>query len=76
MALFLGVLMILTIPKYNVAPSVLNNNDGSFTATTGLIVSGVTSEQIATIMTEQWPETLVWQDVSPGYNYLIHSVKC
>lgn len=55
----------------------LRNEDDSITATFSVKVEGgATTEQLGAIMTEQWPGTLVWNEIDPGYNFLIDEVSC
>ncbi|KAK0184148.1 hypothetical protein F5146DRAFT_1006834 [Armillaria mellea] len=57
-------------------PSVTSNDgDGTYTAVTALTATGLTSDQIATIIEGQWPETWVWGDSNPGYWYM-NSMAC
>ncbi|KAF8916486.1 hypothetical protein CPB85DRAFT_286347 [Mucidula mucida] len=62
--------------SYSVGPSVSDNGDGTLTAVAGLSSSTLTSDEITTIITEQWPNTWVWSNAAVDYNYLIESASC
>ncbi|KAK0207448.1 hypothetical protein IW262DRAFT_1469549 [Armillaria fumosa] len=57
-------------------PSVSSNSDGTYTAVTAIIATNLTSDQIATIIEEQWPETWVWGDSNPGYDWYMNGTAC
>ncbi|PBK65034.1 hypothetical protein ARMSODRAFT_1006861 [Armillaria solidipes] len=57
-------------------PSVTSNDDGTYTAVTSITATSLTSDQIATIIEEQWPETWVWGDSNPGYDWYMNSTTC
>lgn len=69
-------LLIHEAPQYSVGPSVSDNGDGTLTAVAGLSSSTLTSDEITTIITEQWPNTWVWSNAAVDYNYLIESASC
>ncbi|KIY63695.1 hypothetical protein CYLTODRAFT_446453 [Cylindrobasidium torrendii FP15055 ss-10] len=52
------------------------NADGTYTVTSGLTVDGKTFDEISNIITETWPQTWVWEDGDPGYNWFINSATC
>ena len=56
---------------------VTNKGDGSIDVKFSFDVeSGATTEQLGSIVTEQWPGTLLWTDIDPGYNYLVQTATC
>ncbi|SJL15156.1 uncharacterized protein ARMOST_18641 [Armillaria ostoyae] len=54
----------------------LSFNDGTYTAVTAITVMSLTSDKIATIIEEQWPETWVWGDSNPRYDWYMNSMAC
>ncbi|KAK0184164.1 hypothetical protein F5146DRAFT_325376 [Armillaria mellea] len=62
--------------KLAYGPSVTSNNDGTYTVITALTAAGLTLDQIATVIEEQWPETWVWGDSNPGYDWYMNSTAC
>ncbi|KAK0240993.1 hypothetical protein EDD85DRAFT_386369 [Armillaria nabsnona] len=57
-------------------PSMSSNGDGTYTAVTAITATSLTSDQIATIIEGQWPETWVWGDSNPGYDWYMNSTAC
>ncbi|KAK0468556.1 hypothetical protein IW261DRAFT_1679869 [Armillaria novae-zelandiae] len=57
-------------------PSVSLNGDGTYSAVTAITATSLTSDQIMTIIEEQWPETWVWGDSNPGYDWYMNSTAC